>query len=72
MGVQASGGAVFELTLFPVPLISESKAVIPLHTVTERYNHLCELDLADTSTIRCQREPDILIGADQYWDGDAI
>ena len=68
LGVQTKGGAVLELILFTVPFISESLDVIPSQFVTERYSHLRGLDLADSSTVRCQREPDILIGADQYWD----
>ena len=68
LGVQTKGGGTLELILYTVPFISEALETVLLQSVTERYMHLRELDLADSSTVRCSREPDILVGADQYWD----
>ncbi len=56
-----------KLLLFSVPLICQPLANMPNRLCIENYEHLHQLDFADSLEDVGQGEPDILIGSDYYW-----
>ena len=56
--------STMELCLLPMPYICGPISGTPLEVCKEKYEHLRELDLADTVP---EGEPELLIGADYCW-----
>ena len=50
-----------------VPLICKPLLCQPIAYTTQRYNHLADLDLADSSRVCDKLQIDALIGSDHYW-----
>lgn len=50
-----------------VPLICEPLSCQPLAYTKQRYSHLADLDLADSSRVGNELQIDALIGSDHYW-----
>ena len=53
--------------LFSVPSICEPLACQPINLCVE-FDHLSQLQLADSSDSEARMEVDILIGSDYYWE----
>ena len=68
VGMKTRVGSDVELVLLAVPLIREPLTGQVISLCTEKYNHLSELDLADSSSDDCLMEVDVLIGSDHYWE----
>ena len=66
--LELRNGGTRQLTLFTVPLICEPLVCQPVSLCQESFDHLIGLDLADPSGGHSQKEVDILVGSDQYWD----
>ena len=67
VGIRLKNDTHKELTLLSVPFICEPLSVPPVLVDTEGYAYLQHLELADTFDEE-QFQPDVLIGADHYWD----
>ncbi len=60
------GGMV--LHLLAVPVICEPLAAQPLALCLESYEHLSNLELADSTSDNSAMEIDLLVGSDYYWE----
>ncbi len=54
--------------LLAVPVICEPLAAQPLALCLESYEHLSNLELADSTSDNCAMEVDLLVGSDYYWE----
>ena len=68
VGMKLSDGLHKELKLIAVPSICEPLAAQPITLCLEKYSHLKQLNLADSSTGDETLHVDVLIGADYYWE----
>lgn len=57
-----------ELQLFVVPQICEPLTAQPINICTEKFDHLSQLDMADSSDGKTAVDIEMLIGADYHWD----
>ena len=58
-----------ELTLLSIPFICEPLTIPPVCIETEDYDYLCHAqELADLFEENGRFQPDVLVGADYYWD----
>ena len=57
-----------ELNLFVVPQICEPLTAQPINICTQKFDHLFQLDMADSSDGKTAVDVELLIGADYYWD----
>lgn len=67
LGVKLRYGGELELPFYTVPLVCQPLSTQPIKYAKERYEHLCNLDLADWSNAADDLEVDMLIGSDHYW-----
>ncbi len=67
IAMRTKEGPSQELLLFSAPLNCEPLANVPNRLCIENYEHLHQLDFADSLEDVGQGEPDILIGSDYYW-----
>ena len=67
VGMKMDDDTVMTLTLLAVPLICDPLSAQPIELCQEKYSHLAELQLADTSDGNDHMEVDILLGSDYYW-----
>ena len=56
-----------QVLLSAVPLICEPLSCQPIAYTKQKYNHLADLDLADSSRVGDELQIDTLIGSDHYW-----
>ncbi len=68
VGVMTRDGTDLELELFTVPSICQPLSAQPIDLCATRYQHLSDLDLADSSNDEPIMEVDVLIGSNYYWD----
>ena len=66
--MQLRNGLNQELKLFVVPQICEPLTAQPINICAEKFDHLCQLDMADSSDGKTAVDIELLIGADYYWD----
>ena len=57
-----------ELQLFVVPQICEPLTAQPINICTQKFDHLFQLDMADSSDGKTAVDVELLIGADYCWD----
>ena len=57
-----------ELKLFVAPQIFDPLTAQPINICTEKFDHLCPLDKADSSDGKTLVDIELLIVADYYWD----
>ena len=58
---------VLKLTTLVVPLICNPLTSQPINDARNHYDHLLEIDLADSANVGDILEVDVLIGSDFYW-----
>ena len=66
--MQLRNGLNQEMKLFVVPQICEPLTAQPINICTKKFDHLCQLDMADSSDGKTAVDIELLIGADYYWD----
>ena len=67
IGIVTQDGGQLEFDLFAVPSICQPLSAQPIDLCANAYQHLSDLDLADSSEAPTM-EVDILIGSNYYWD----
>jgi len=67
LAISLKTGNTIQLMFFTVPMICEPLSCQPIAYTEEKYNHLSDLDLADSSRVGDKLEVDALIGSDNYW-----
>lgn len=60
-------GSSTQVLFSAVPLICELLSCQPIAYTKQKYNHLADLGLADTSQVGDELQIDALIGSDHYW-----
>ena len=68
IGILLKDGGMLELSLLTVPLICEPLCGQPISCISENYEYISRLELADHSYREDKLNVDILIGSDQYWN----
>ena len=68
VGVKTKGGADQRLEFITVPIICQPLTSQSIDLCVSTYQHLCNLDLADSSGDGAPMEVDLLIGSDYYRD----
>ena len=59
-------GGNLVMSLLTVPMICQPLSAQPISLARDKYEHLCEMDLADFSNGDDNLEIDVLIGSDHY------
>ena len=67
LGMELKNGTTFEMSLFTVPFICEPLSTQPITCAIEKYSHLSNLELADSSSGDEELNVDVLIGSEYYW-----
>ena len=67
LGLITKGGETLKLTALVVPFICNPLTSQPINHARDHYDHLLEIDLADSAYIEDVLEVDMLIGSDFYW-----
>ena len=67
LGLVAKDGETLRLTALVVPFICNPLTSQPINHARNHYDHLLEIDLADSASIGDTLEVDVLIGSDFYW-----
>ena len=60
-------GGSTQVLFLAVPLICEPLSCQPIAYTKQKYNHLADRDLADSSRVGDELQIDALIGSDHYW-----
>ena len=68
VAIRLRSGHKENLELVVVPHICDPLTVQPISLSSRMYNHLTQLDLADTFHAEMPLDIDMLIGSDFYWD----
>ena len=68
VAVSTRDGGDQELELFTVPFICQPLTAQPIDLCASKYQHLTDLDLADSSSGEPTMDVDLLIGSNYYWD----
>ena len=67
LGMKMKDGGNLVMSLLTVPMICQPLSAQPISLARDKYEHLCEMDLADFSNGDDDLEIDVLIGSDHYW-----
>ena len=67
LGMKMKDGGNLVMSLLTVPIICQPLSAQPISLARDKYEHLCEMDLADFSNGDDDLEIDVLIGSDHYW-----
>ena len=67
LGMKVKDGGNLVMSLLTVPMICQPLSAQPISLARDKYDHLCEMDLADFSNGDDDLEIDVLIGSDHYW-----
>ena len=68
VGILLKDGGMLELSLLAVPLICEPLCGQPVSCISQNYEYISRLELADHCYGEDVLNVDTLIGSDQYWD----
>lgn len=67
LAISLKTGNTIQLMFSTVLMICEPLSCQPIAYTKEKYSHLSDLDLADSSRVGDELEIDALIGSDNYW-----
>ena len=67
LAISPKSGSTIQLMFFRVPMICEPLSCQQIAYTKEKYSHLSDLDLADSSRVGDELEVDALIGSNNYW-----
>ena len=69
LGLELKDGQTTQISLYTTPLICQPLTYQPISLCQDKFEHIMDLELADTSETNSHYlDVDILIGSDQYWN----